>query len=41
MGGAGLDAGEAAAKLSAWRAREKDFCQQTGLKRQGDRSQVA
>lgn len=41
MGGAGLDAGEAAAKLSAWRAREKDFCQQTGLKRQGDRTQVA
>lgn len=41
MSGAGLDTGEAAAKLSAWRAREKDFCQQTGLKRQGDRSQVA
>ena len=41
MDGAGLDTSEAAAKLSAWRAREKDFCQQTGLKRQGERSQVA
>lgn len=41
MDGAGLDTGEAAAKLSAWRTREKDFCQQTGLKRQGERAQVA
>ena len=41
MDGAGLDTGEAAAKLSAWRAREKDFCRQTGLKRQGERSQIA
>lgn len=41
MDAAGLDTGEAAAKLSAWREREKDFCRQTGFKRQGDRSQVA
>lgn len=41
MDAAGLDTGETAAKLSAWREREKDFCRQTGLKRQGDRSQVA
>lgn len=41
MEAAGLDAGEAAAKISAWREREKDFCQQTGLKRQGERAQVA
>lgn len=41
MDGAGLDTGEAAAKLSAWRAREKGFCRQTGLKRQWDRSQIA
>lgn len=41
MGAAGVDTGETAAKLSAWRAREKDFCRQTGLKRQGERSQVA
>lgn len=41
MEAAGLDTGEAAAKLSAWRAREADFCRQTGLKRQGERSQIA
>lgn len=41
MNEAGLNTGEAAAKLSAWRAREKDFCRQTGFKRQGERSQVA
>lgn len=41
MNEAGLDTGEAAAKLSAWRAREKDFCQQTGFKRQGERSQIS
>lgn len=41
MDAAGLDTGEAAAKLSAWREREKDFCRQTGFKRQGERSQVA
>lgn len=41
MDAAGLDTGEAAAKLSAWREREKDFCRQTGFKRQGARSQVA
>lgn len=41
MNGAGLDTGDAAAKLSAWRAREKDFCRQTGLKRQGERSQIS
>lgn len=32
---------EAAAKISSWREREKDFCRHTGLKRQADRSQVA
>lgn len=41
MDAAGQPAGEAAAKLSAWRERERDFCRQTGLKRQGDRSQIA
>ncbi len=41
MDAAGQPTGEAAAKLSAWREREKDFCRQTGLKRQGDRSQIA
>lgn len=41
MSAAGLDTSEAAAKLSAWRAREKDFCGQTGLRRQKERSQVA
>lgn len=41
MDAAGLDTGEAAAKLSAWREREKNFCQQTGIKRQRERSQVA
>lgn len=41
MDAAGLDTGEAAAKLFAWREREKDFCRQTGLKRQGERAQVA
>lgn len=40
MEAAGLDTGEAAAKVSAWRAREREFCRQTGLKRQGERSQV-
>jgi len=41
MEAAGQPIGEAAAKLSAWREKEKDFCKQTGLKRQGDRSQIA
>ena len=41
MDGAGLDTGGAVAKISAWREREKDFCQQTGLKRQGERAQIA
>lgn len=41
MNEARQDTGQAAAKLSAWRTREKDFCQQTGLKRQWDRSQIA
>ncbi len=40
MSAAGQPADDAAAKLSTWRAKEKDFCQQTGLKRQGDRSQI-
>lgn len=41
MDGARLDTGEAAAKLSAWQAREKDFCRQTGLKQQAGRHQIA
>lgn len=38
---AGQDAGPAAAKLKAWRERERDFLAQTGLKKQSARSQVA
>lgn len=41
MNAAGQSTDEAAAKLSAWRAKEKDFCQQTGLKLQADRHQIA
>lgn len=38
---AGQDAGPAAAKLKAWREKERDFLAQTGLKKQSARSQVA
>lgn len=41
MSAAGLDTGEAAARVVVWRGKEKDFCEQTGLKRQRDRSLVA
>ena len=41
MSAAGQSTDEAAAKLSAWRAKEKEFCQQTGLKPQPDRHQIA
>lgn len=40
MKAAGQDTGEAVAKTKAWRGRERDFCEQTGLKRQGERSQI-
>lgn len=41
MSGAGQSTEEAAAKIGEWRKRETDFCRQTGLKRQADRSQIA
>lgn len=41
MNAAGQDTGEAAAKVIVWRGKETDFCEQTGLKRQRDRSLVA
>ena len=38
MAAAGLDTSESAAKIAKWSAIEKDFCRQTGLKRQEERS---
>lgn len=40
MDAAGLDTAQASTKLAQWRATEKDFCHQTGLDRDGFRSQV-
>lgn len=41
MSAAGQDATESARKLKQWQEREKDFIDQTGLKRQSTRSDVA
>lgn len=41
MAAAGLDTTESAAKIHQWQETQKDFVRQTGLKRQGDREQVA
>lgn len=41
MKAAGLDTGEAAAKISGWQRVQRDFLAQTGLKRQNDREQVS
>ncbi len=40
MEAAGLHTDEAAAKISQWQNIQKDFLQQTGLKRQTDREQI-
>lgn len=40
MQAAGLDASQAAAKLTQWRERMRDFQDQTGLKRRYDRERV-
>lgn len=40
MEAAGLDTSEAAAKLSRWQEKQKDFLTQTGLKRQTERERV-
>ncbi len=40
MQAAGLDSSEASAKIKSWQEREKDFLRQTGLKKDGLRSQV-
>lgn len=40
MDAAGQDTTQASMKLAQWRAAEKDFCKQTGLDRDGFRSQV-
>lgn len=40
MEAAGLDTGEAAAKLSAWRGCQRDFILQTGFKRDHAREQI-
>lgn len=40
MNAAGQDTTQASMKLAQWRATEKDFCKQTGLDRDGFRSQV-
>ena len=37
---AGMDTTQASVKLAQWRATERDFCKQTGLDRDGFRSQV-
>lgn len=37
---AGMDTTQASVKLAQWRATERDFCRQTGLDRDGFRSQV-
>ncbi len=41
MEAAGMDSAESAVKLRSWREAEKDFCKQTGLKQQAERTQVA
>jgi hypothetical protein len=40
MDAAGLDTTQASVKLAQWRAAEKDFCKQTGLDKDGFRSQI-
>ena len=40
MAAAGLDPSEAAAKLSGWQEKQRDFISQTGLKRQAEREWV-
>ncbi|HBF64738.1 MAG TPA: hypothetical protein DDW34_02035, partial [Clostridium sp.] len=40
MEAAGLPTEEASAKIKSWQEREKDFLNQTGLKRQTNRSQI-
>lgn len=40
MKAAGLDTEESAAKISEWQTRQRDFLEQTGLKRQWDREQI-
>lgn len=40
MEAAGLDPSEAAAKLSGWQEKQRDFLSQTGLKRQAEREWV-
>lgn len=40
MDAAGQDTTQASMKLAQWRAAEKDFCKQTGIDRDGFRSQV-
>lgn len=40
MDAAGQDTTQASVKLAQWRVAEKDFCRQTGLDRDGFRSQV-
>ena len=40
MAAAGLDTGEAAAKISLWQKEQRGFIAQTGLKRQYDREQA-
>lgn len=41
MDAAGLDTTQASVKLAQWRAAEKDFCKQTGLDKDGFRSQTS
>lgn len=41
MDAAGLDTGEAAAKVARWQKTQRDFIAQTGLKRQYDREQIS
>ena len=40
MGATGLSRDEASAKIRSWQEKEKDFVRQTGLKKQGGRSQI-
>lgn len=41
MKAAGLDTAESAARIAKWQSTQRDFIQQTGLKRQSSREQVA
>ena len=41
MAAAGLDTSESASRIRQWQETQKDFLRQTGLKRQGDREQIA